>query len=179
MPGRRFRCAPFWLHCRLAELRATGGRFRQRHIELLHRSQRLAQTAAQLRRRLANCIQHLLLAVSRHLLLRQWLAALAIHRLQSQHILVAEGGNRAENVGLTVGTLAKLPRDLRRQLCIGRARHQLQGRRNFVIGEHIQKRRLVESDRERSLQGVVKTGSPVLLTKSAITMVSFSVSRGV
>ena len=39
---------------------------------------------------------------------------------------------------------------------LGRAGHQLQGLRNFAVGEHIQERRLPQGNVERRLQRVVE-----------------------
>ena len=65
----------------------------ERNIKLFHSSQRFAQFAPQLGRRLAERVQHLLLGRSRDLLLSQRVSALAIHHLQFEHILAAQTAN--------------------------------------------------------------------------------------
>ena len=74
----------------------------------VYRWQPLAQLPARLHRCLAQGIEHLLLAVCRRLLLGQRVAGRALHRLQAQRILAAEGVNRARNIRFATRVLAKV-----------------------------------------------------------------------
>jgi hypothetical protein len=128
----------------------------ERNIQLLHRSQRFAQLAAQLRGRPAQRVQHLLLRRRRHLLLGQRVSAPAIHRLQSQHVLAAQTANRSSKVGFAACALAKFAGYLGREFRVSRTGHQLQILRHFAVGKHIQERRLPQGNVERRLQRVVE-----------------------
>ena len=125
-------------------------------IELLHRRQRLAQFAAQLRGYLAQGVQNFLFSRGSCLLLRQRVSVLAIYRFQTEHILTAQTGNRSGNVRLATRPLAKLAGHVGRELGIGRASHQLQCCYDSIVGKHVQERRLVQSNAERGLERVVK-----------------------
>ena len=59
----------------------------------------------------------------------------------------------------------------------GGTRHQLQSPHYFTFGEQIQERRLPQRDARAVFRVSSKIASPVLLAKSATTMVSFSVRR--
>ncbi len=83
-------------------------------------------------------------------------AALAIHRLQSQHVLAAQAGNGPGNVCLAARALAELTGDVGREPGVGRTCHQLQCLRDFVLGKHIQERRLVQRNVECGLERVVE-----------------------
>jgi len=156
--------------------RGCGGLF-ERNVKLVHRSQRFAQLRAQLGRRLAQRVQHFLFGRRRHLLLGQRVSALAIHRLQSQHVLAAQTGNRPGKVSLAARPLAKLAGHLWCEFRARRTRHHLQGRRDLVLREHIQNGDWLRATPSACLSVSSNTASPVLLAKSASTMVSFSVRR--
>ncbi len=128
----------------------------ERNIKLLHRNQRFAQFAAQLGRGLTQRVQHLLLGRRRHLLLRQRISALAIHRLEPQHIFAAQTANRSGKVGLAARPLAKLAGHLGREVHADRTCHLSQGVRDFAVREHIQERRLPQGNVDRRLQRVVE-----------------------
>ena len=149
----------------------------ERNIKLLHRSQRFAQFAAQLGCRLAQRVQHLLLGRRRHLLLRQRVSALAIHRLNPSTYSLPRAANRSGNVGFAARPLAKLAGHLGREFRAGRTGHQLQSLRRLRSSESTFRN---GDCRRETLSAVFSvssnTASPVLLAKSARTMVSFSVS---
>src|SRR5579871_451149 len=122
---------------RFQRFERRGGGLIERNIKFLHRYQRLTQFAAYLGRRLAQRVQHFLLRRRRDLLLCQQVAALAIHRLQPQHVLAAQTGNRSPNVSLAARPLAKLASHIGREFRIGWIRHQLQGCCDFVLRKYI------------------------------------------
>ncbi len=65
----------------------------------MHRRQRLAELAAQVRSGFTQRIQDLFFALGGDLLLSQRLAGLAVHGFQSQNIIGAQAGNRSGNIG--------------------------------------------------------------------------------
>jgi hypothetical protein len=128
----------------------------ERNIKLLHRSQRFAQFAAQLRCRLTQRVQHVLLGRHRNLVLGQCVSVLTIHCFQFQYILAPQTADSSRNVSLAAHSLAKLADHLGRELRIGWTGHLLQGLRHVSVGEHIQKRRLPQGNVERRLQSIVE-----------------------
>jgi hypothetical protein len=72
----------------------------------MHRSQRLAQLAAQLRCRLAKNTQNFFLARRRHLFLGERIAALDVRDFQAQNVVAAQAGDGAGNVRLAPRPLA-------------------------------------------------------------------------
>ena len=83
-------------------------------------------------------------------------AALAIHSFQSQHVLAAETADRTRDIRLAVRALAKLPCYRRSKVAVRGTRHQLQRGRDFIIGEHVEERRLPQRNGKSRLQCVVK-----------------------
>ena len=87
---------------------------------------------------------------------RQQIAVLAVHRLQSNHILAAQSGYRASQHGLAARTLADFARHFRCQTVSRKTSHQLQGLIHLALGNHREKRGLLELDGESLSQRVVE-----------------------
>ena len=141
------------------------GRFLQRRGVLLHRAERFAQLAAQADRRSVQSLEHRFLA--RRLLLRfgQHVPRVAVHRLQANHVLAAQPGNRAGQHGLAARALADLARHLRRQPVTGGTAHQLQCLVHLALGNQVEKGRLLKLYRESLLQRVVEDRVAGLVVK--------------
>jgi len=128
----------------------------ERNIKLLHGSQRFTQFSSQFGCRPAQRVQHFLLGRRRYLLLSQRIPVETIHRLQPQHIFGAQTANGPGNVSLAARPLAKVAGHLGREFRAARTGHLLQGLRDLAVGEHLEERRLPQSNIERRLQRVVE-----------------------
>ena len=122
----------------------------------LHRAKRLAQFAAQTHRCGVQGLEYRFLACSLLLRFRQRVTGSAVHRLQADHVLAAQPGNRAGQHGLAAGAQADLVSNCRRQTVTRRTAHQLQCLVHLVLGSQIQKWRLLKLYRQTLLQRVVE-----------------------
>src|SRR5438874_1797647 len=73
------------------------------NVESPDRIQRLTQRLPHFGSFLAQHVQYFFLGCSLDLLLREYLAGIAVHRLQSNHVLSAEAGDGARQHGLAAG----------------------------------------------------------------------------
>src|SRR5438132_3861810 len=141
------------------------------NVESPDRIQRLTQRLPH-----SQHVQYFFLGCSLDLLLREYLAGIAVHRLQSNHVLSAEAGDGARQHGLaavrtqiSLATSGESPSPGARPISFRVSRTIWSGRR-LRKGDW-------ESCAERPCFRVSSnTGSPVMLVKSARTMESFSVS---
>ena len=111
---------------------------------------------AQADRRSVQSLEHRFLARRLLLRFRQHVPGVAVHRLQANHVLAAQPGNRAGQHGLAAGALADLAGHLRRQTVTGGTAHQLQGLVHLALGNQVEKGRLLKLYRESLLQRVVE-----------------------
>ncbi len=154
--------------------RIRGG-LRQRNVELLDRAERFAYLIAKLRCGLAQCRKDLLLSRSGHLLACQHVPARTVQGLQANHVLRSQRRNRACQIRLAPCTLAHFPRQVLRQSSPGErvicrsVWRILSSERMFRKGD------CPRSTARACLSVSSNTESPVVLAKSASTMVSFSV----
>ena len=141
---------------RLQSFERRRGFLGERHIEFLHRGERFAEFAAKFRRRRSERVQHFLLSRRAFLFLRKNVAGVAIHRFQADDKFVSDAGDRAGDIRLALRALAKFACDIGRERRIRRLRHHPKRRRHFVVGQHVQERRLAQRNAERLLQRVIE-----------------------
>ena len=130
--------------------------FRERHVELLNRCERLAQLLAHLRRGPPERGQHLLLAGRLHLLARHHVAGLRVDGLEGEHVILPEAGDGAAEQRLQPFALRDLACDRWRDALVRRPPHQTQGLTCPLIAKDFQERRLFERHCERHLQRAVE-----------------------
>src|SRR5256884_646212 len=130
------------------------------NVESPDRIQRLTQRLPHFGSFLAQHLQYFFLGCSLDLLLREYLAGIAVHRLQSNHVLSAEAGDGARQHGLAAAANANLSRHLRREPVPWSASHQLQGLAHHLVRQEVEERRLGKLCGETLLQGVVEHRIP-------------------
>ena len=107
---------------------------------------------------------------------RQRFAADTVDGFQCQKILRANLRNRTVEHGGAACALAEFPCNFRRELRIWLLVHQLQSLLDLLVRNNAEEGRLCQLYGESLAQRPSKTVSPVVLAKSARTMVSLSVS---
>ena len=100
-------------------LERRGRRLLNWRVELADRGKRLTQMLAHRRRGAAESLEHLLFTFGFDLLVGNRLPTLAVDRLQRDHVIAAEAGNRPNEQRLDSPALTDLTPDLARDLFIG------------------------------------------------------------
>ena len=131
-------------------------RARQRHVELLHRGERLAELLAQPCGRRAERRQHLFLAGGFGLLARHDVAGLGVDGLERDDVVAAEARDRAADQRLQLLALRDIARERPRDALVRRALHQPQRVARAIVREDLQERRLFQRDGQRDLQRAVE-----------------------
>ena len=145
---------------------------------LLDGGQRLAQPGPDLNRNPAERIQDLFLPSRLRLLLAQNVSGAAVPGAQPQDILASEACNRAFQNRGAAGSLADLLRDLRSEPRLGRPVHQTQCLLDLLSETSLRNGDCSSCTASPWRSVSSNTGSPVLFSKSARTIVSFAVSFG-
>ena len=128
----------------------------QRGGEFLHRPDRLAQLLPQIGSRLVQRLQHLLFTFGLHLGPSQRISGLRVDRVQINHVMAAQGGNRARQHGFYAIPHADFPRHIAGHPLIGRPAHQAQRCLDPRLRKNVQIRRLLQLHRQRLLQRSVE-----------------------
>ncbi len=150
----------------------------ERRIVLLDSGERFADPHSEFAGDLTQDVQDVFFSWGLRLLFVEDVSRAAVLGAQPQYILAAEAGDRALQDGGASGSLADFLGDLRRQLRIRRLAHQRKRMPNTLIGEQAQERRLFQLIDSPWRRVSSKTGSPVVLRKSARMIGSLSVSAG-
>ena len=79
-----------------------------------------------------------------------------VHRIQRDHVLAAQIGDRTVQHGLDADPLADFASHVAGDALIRRPSHELQSLPHFLLGEDIQIRRLLQIHRQRFLERAVK-----------------------
>ena len=141
---------------RVQRVERRRGRPRQRHIELLHRGERLAELPAEPRRRRAHRGEHLFFRRRLRLLLRHDVAGLCVDRFERDDVALAEVGDGAGKQGLQPLALGDVARDRAREALVRRPLHQPQCLPRLLLRKDFQERRLFQRDRQRHFQCTVE-----------------------
>ena len=110
----------------------------KRDIELLHRTQRLAEFVANFCSCFSQCFEHMVLVARLCLRARQRFPAYAVGRLEGEKVLRTNLRNRPVENGGAPGSLAKFLRDRWCEFCFGWLAHQAEGLLDLVIGDNAQ-----------------------------------------
>ena len=101
-------------------------------------------------------VQDLLFALRLDFFARQRFAGTGVDRIQRDHILAAEIGDRASQHGFDAVALADFASHVAGDALVGRAPHELQRLPHLLVGEDVQVRRLLQIDRQRLLERAVE-----------------------
>ena len=113
---------------------------------------------AQLRCGFTQSPQYFFAALGFRFFVAYCLPRLAVHCLKQNHIVVAQTGNRSAHKYLASSPQTYFPHYVARELRIARAPHEAKRLPRFLIGEHVEERRLFQLDPQRLLQGAIKDG---------------------
>ena len=153
---------------------ATGSRV------LFDRGQRFADSLPEFTGNLTQHIQNVFFFRCLRLLLIQDVPGAAVLCAQTQYVLASEAGDRAIQNGRASGSLADFLGELRSQPRIRRLAHQSAASAGYALSETRLRKGDCSNCTANPWRSVPSnTGSPVVLMKSARTIVSLSVSFGV
>ena len=125
---------------------------------LLERTQAFAQLLAQLRARLAQRGDDLLLGIRLHLLACDGLLTPRIDGFQGDQVFAADRGDLRHHYGFQSLAFADFDTHVPGQGLAGITAHGPQGFADAAFGQHAEERRLGEFDLERFVQRIVEDG---------------------
>lgn len=145
-----------------------------RHVVFLKRLPRLTDAFPKPAGHIADGCQHVVLSGCLHLLTVDDFSGLAVGGRKIQHVLGSDALDGGFNHGCACRSYANLASDRSDKVRVRRLIHLTQCLLDVIFRHETQVRRLFELDLQALRSAWSKTGSPVLLVKSATNTKSFS-----